>query len=292
MSSAAIELAVLGGPDSGKTHYAGQLYGRVTAVPDGDCSPALSLRAEDGPPPDLSLLEDVLDALAEGRTAPHTPTGSWGELRLPLRDLSGRALDLRWPDYGGEQVHAMMKAREVPDDWRGRLTRSRGWLVLIRLSKQMSWPDALADLDARRADDGRPAVNTERQTRWDANAWWVEFFQLLLHVSGRGTARRLSDLPLAVVLSCHDELEAGGAPPVEVLARRLPLLAKFVDSTWSRDRWSVWGLSALGRPLSADGEDADYIEHGPETQGYVIRPEGGDTARDLTLPLAWLLERA
>lgn len=45
------ELMLLGGPNSGKTHYAGQLYGRLRRNPG-----LLRLRKDQGTPSDISAL--------------------------------------------------------------------------------------------------------------------------------------------------------------------------------------------------------------------------------------------
>ncbi len=77
--------------------------------------------------------------------------------------------------------------------------------------------------------------------------------------------------------------------PVSVLERKLPLVASFIQSVWARGHVSVWGLSALGRPLESKSRDEVFIDEGPESQGWVVRPEGGVQDGDLCLPLAWLL---
>nr|WP_276598915.1 hypothetical protein [Nannocystis sp. SCPEA4] len=274
---------MLGGPNSGKTHYAGQLYGRLRRRPG-----VLGLRQDQGTPPDLGALEEVLRCLEEGRLADHTPTTSWEEVALPLVDASGRAMDLRWPDYGGEQLRALFAQRAVPDTWRERLIKADGWVLLVRLSAEVKYPDALEEL-AKRPNDQQP--NIERVERWDANAQWVELLQILLHVAGLSVVARLRRPRLAVLLSCYDELEAGERPPREILAEQLPLMSAFIEGNWASEAASVWGLSALGRPLDRNSAEDSFIDEGPENHGWVVPPAGGSKDPDLSKPLAWLLER-
>jgi hypothetical protein len=277
------ELMLLGGPNSGKTHYAGQLYGRLRRRPG-----LLRLRHEQGTPPDLTALEEVLRCLEEGRAAEHTAANTWAEVVLPLADVQGKAVDLRWPDYGGEQLRAVFDHRAVLEDWRSRLAVADGWVLLIRLKSETTYPDALAEL-VKRAKERKGNSGTARAGTWDANARWVELLQMLLHVAGLGTATRLRRPRLVVLLSCYDELGEALDPPPQMLAEKLPLLSSFIHSTWAPESVSIWGLSALGRLLERDSADELFIDNGPEQQGWVVPPEGGSRDPDLTKPLAWLL---
>lgn len=275
------ELVLLGGPNSGKTHYAGQLYGRVRRRPG-----LLQLRKAQGTPPDLRALEEVLHCLENGRAAPHTSANDWAEVSLPLVDQQGNALDLRWPDYGGEQLSSVFEQRAVTEAWRSRLEKADGWVLLIRLKGETTYPDALDELC--KGAEARTGPSARLGT-WDANARWVELLQLLLHVAGLGQVTRLRRPRLAVLISCYDELAETGSTPQETLAARLPLVSAFIESTWATEAVSIWGLSALGRLLQGDSEDTDFIDNGPELQGWVIPPEGGERDSDLSKPLAWLL---
>lgn len=271
------EIVLLGGPNSGKTHYAGQLYGRLKRKPG-----ALELR---GTPADLSALEEVLHCLENGHAAEHTSTGTWTDVLLPLKDSRGKMLDLRWPDYGGEQLQMIFTERQVNETWRSELRQAEGWLLLIRLRKETTYPDALEELTKRAAGgNGTPA----RTGDWDANARWVELLQILLHVAGVGTVSRRDQPRLAVLLSCYDEVAVEGRRPSQVLTQHLPLVATFIDSLWEPNAVSVWGLSALGCLLEKDSDDENFINQGPEQQGWIISPEGQQHS-DLSLPLAWLL---
>jgi hypothetical protein len=132
------EIVLLGGPNSGKTHYAGQLYGRLQRNPG-----ALSLR---GAPADLSAFQEVLRCIENGNAASHTPHSTWTEVCLPLQDKTGRAMDLNWPDYGGEQLTQVQATRSVDFQWHERLSKANGWLLLIRLKAEVIFPVALEKL--------------------------------------------------------------------------------------------------------------------------------------------------
>lgn len=232
-------------------------------------------------------LKEVFDCLEEGRAAEHTPANTWVEILLPLVDAQGKALDLRWTDYGGEQLRRVFDERAAQERWRTQLREARGWLLLIRLQGETVYQNALQKLIE--LADGRNGT-TERAGKWDANAYWVELLQILLYVAGLGTVARRAQPRLAVLLSCYDELEGtGGLQLRQVLAQQLPLVASFIDNVWSPDAVSVWGLSALGRHLEKNSADEHFINDGPEFQGWIIAPEGGQPNPDLSRPVAWLL---
>ena len=272
------EIVLLGGPNSGKTHFAGQLYGRLKRNPG-----LLELRDT---PADLSALEEVLHCLENGHAAEHTSAGTWTDVLLPLKDQRGNVLDLRWPDYGGEQLQTIFKDRQVTEAWRSELRQAEGWLLLIRLKKETTYPSALVEL-AKRSSDANEAP--ARPGGWDGNARWVELLQILLHVAGIGTVSRRDQPRFAVLLSCYDELAEDDLLPSQVLAKYLPLVSAFINSIWKPDAVSVWGLSALGCLLEKNSDNENFINQGPEHQGWVISPEGKQHS-DLSRPLAWLLE--
>jgi hypothetical protein len=273
---------VLGGPYSGKTHLAGQIYGRVQRRPG-----RFRLRKEDGTPADLSALEEVLAALENGHSADHTPAGTWTEIRLPLLGAAGEKVDIHWPDYGGEQLDEVFANRSVPDLWRGRLCAADGWILLLRLKAETTYSDALVQLADQTEE--KPDQHA-RAEKWDANAKWVELLQMLLHVTGQGTVSPISRPRLLVLLSCYDELAAGSDTPASVLRHHLPLFSSFLTNIWSPSEISVWGVSALGRSLTEKSSDEDFINLGPEYQGWVVHPLGGEPDPDLTAPLGWLSE--
>jgi hypothetical protein len=276
------EIVLLGGPNSGKTHFAGQLYGRLQRRPG-----ALQLRKSAGTPSDLSALNEVLRCLEDGQAAEHTPVDTSVEVILPLIGLNGKAFDLRWPDYGGEQIRSVFDKRAVPERWRLQLEKADGWVLLIRLKSEVTYPDALAQL---RNLEGQTS-NAARAGAWDANARWVELLQILLHVSGVGVGERLKTPRLAVLLSCYDELSVSAENPAALLARTLPMVSAFIESNWDADAFSVWGLSALGRPLTKESADENFIDEGPEFQGWIIDPKGGKPDFDISRPIAWVFDQ-
>jgi hypothetical protein len=275
------ELLLLGGPNSGKTHYAGQLYGRLQRNPG-----VLKMRGQGATPENLRILEEVLNCLEEGRAAGHTSATTWADIQLQLANEAGKAIDLNWPDYGGEQLKAITDDRQVSKQWQSRLDTATGWVLLIRLKSETTYK---ADLPNLLKKEGNPRA-TSAKDEWDANARIVELLQILLHIANKGIAKPLKTPRLVVLLSCYDELKTHDRPPRELLKSYLPLVSSFIQANWIPEAYSVWGLSSLGCLLEADSENDDFIDEGPEFQGWVVPPEGKKQDSDLSKPLAWLLE--
>ena len=286
MSKGNLSVLVLGGYDVGKTHYGGQLLGRLNDSP--------GLLAMDGVAKNIESFEEVGRSLAKGRSAGHTPVGVYKESRWPLRhqklNLRGEVL---WPDYGGEQIVQIVRRREVSEEWGKRLRDSSGWLFFVRLQSLTHREDALTRPATSSAMDStaRQNANASGEHRWSPEAELIELLQILLHVRSGASFTSSASPALAVALSCWDEIAGTKAlKPSQILAAKLPQLSAYLRTNWAPDALKIFGLSSLGQALSSDTSDQDFANEGPETRGYVVTPEG-DKDRDLTLPLAWLMER-
>ncbi|MEO0325187.1 MAG: hypothetical protein AAF447_19670 [Myxococcota bacterium] len=131
---------VLGGSGAGKTgktHYAGQLFGRMRHDRSG------RLRVRPGGVDDLSKLEEVLACLEEGRAAGHTPAETWTGIRCELKADNGSSVVLEWPEYAGERLFAIVDRRMMPDEWRESVRGASGWLLFIRPSTLKLYEDLL-----------------------------------------------------------------------------------------------------------------------------------------------------
>lgn len=277
------DVLVLGGSGAGKTHYAGQLLGRMRHDRSG------RLRVRPGGVDDLSKLEEVLACLEEGRAAGHTPAETWTGIRCELETDDGSSVVLEWPEYAGERLFAVVDRRMMPDEWRGSVRDASGWLFFIRPSTLKLHEDLLVrptDVEPQHSNSIASAVEG---SGWDDRARYVELLQMFLFAAGQSTYHPVDAPRLAVVLSCWDELTGEQGTPEQLLAERLPLLDAFIRSTWRDGAWSVWGLSSLGRALRNDEPDDEFVTQGPENFGYVLHPGETSQERDLTAPVAWLL---
>ena len=267
---------LIGESGVGKTHYGAQLLKRLMKG-DGE------LRMH-GAATNLEPFEAAMESLNEGVTAGHTATSTYVDSVWPIMDSKGRRAELVWPDYGGEQIKAMSTTRRFPAAWRSRVLSTPAWLFVVRLQQTRVGDD----LFSRPLKELKSTAGDTREAQMSDQARLIELLQMLVYVRGAIRPTQLRNPRLCVLLSCWDELGTDEPPP-EVLKQRLPLVADFIRSTWAEP--SVFGLSALERPLKAREPDIEYAIRGPEQFGYVVLPDG-QRSSDLTLPIQALLTDA
>src|ERR1017187_8001961 len=120
-------LLVIGGAKTGKTHYAGQLLRRLEAKKH---LLKMAIAASDRTP-----LQEVLEKLAVGRSASHTPTNIYRESVWDVWiDGSRDQSQLIWHDYGGEQIEDIVRKRQITEPWIHRVRDSAGLLFFVRPS--------------------------------------------------------------------------------------------------------------------------------------------------------------
>ena len=275
-------IMVLGGPSAGKTHYAGQLLGRLRRDRQG------KLRLRPGGVDDLNKLEEVLACLDEGRAAGHTSADTWSEIRCELETIEGGSAVLEWPEYAGERLLSIVEDRTIPLEWRRLIDGATGWLLFVRPSTLELYEHLLERPSGVSLQSTDTVDGLVHGQSWDDRARYVELLQMMIFTARQSTFQAIDRPRLAVVLSCWDELDRPSTPEKE-FADRMRLLDAFVRSTWEDGAWSLWGLSSLGRELNADNPDQEYATRGPEHFGYVIPPGSTERLSDLTVPIAWLL---
>jgi hypothetical protein len=272
----AARVALLGESQVGKSHYGAQLLLRLNTQ-------ACELRMR-GAATNLSAYEEVVQRLNEGVPAAHTPAATYEESVWPVHDINGLALDLVWPDYAGEQVRRLIDERRVSADWRDRVQKADGWVLMIRPHLAVMDDDPFS----RPLTHLRNKSAGESKGKQSSQARLVELLQMLLYARRVGASSDYGIPALTVMLSCWDELnDVKGLTPPEVLARLLPLVASFIATNWNPGHHRIVGVSALEQPLQADNPNESFINDGPESQGYVVMSDG-TVSKDLTLPIAEL----
>ena len=224
----------------------------------------------------LEAFEAALESLDEGRAAGHTARSVSVDSVWPVVDAGCREADLIWPEYGGEQIKAVIENRRLPDAWQRRVDEADAWLLLIRL-QQTSVGD---DMFSKPLASLKGISVENREVHPSDQARLVELLQMLLF-SHRSTSS-LNRLPrLGVLLTCWDEAKIAQTPS-KALEARLPLVAAFVRSNWRQPL--IMGLSALERPLSPTNRDMEYASKGPEHFGYVVQANGTKSAFEKVFP--------
>src|ERR1700741_2289424 len=119
-------LLIVGGTKAGKTHYGGQLLRRLEAK-KGQLKTISA-------PTDRTPFQEVLEQLAQGKSAAHTPSGTYRESIWEVGTNDGALKSqLVWPDYAGEQIENIVVRRQITDPWVRRIREANGWLFFVRL---------------------------------------------------------------------------------------------------------------------------------------------------------------
>jgi len=269
---------VVGGADTGKTHYGTQLM--------------LRLEKQDSqahyfePPTSIEPFREAMKSLNLGKSADHTVGTTIKETTLPLEFPDGYRARTVWPDYAGEQLRKLVRDRHAGTTWAERARTSDAWLLFVRHDHFKESRDLL----------NRPVMTWTacRKTPtepidWMPQAQHIEMLQMLLFLRKASCRVPLRCPRLGIVLSCWDTFPEQKAfeRPEEALHAFAPLLADFIESNWHRTARFVVALSALGKPLDKVKGDEEFVDRGPAAHGWVIKPDGQRSA-DLTWPLVQL----
>ena len=82
-------------------------------------------------------IQPIEDAIKKLRTATETETTHATDnhvINLPIT-INGNNLELKCPDYGGEQINEMLNIREINSHWTELIDNSNSWIVFIRPQK-------------------------------------------------------------------------------------------------------------------------------------------------------------
>lgn len=288
-----MNVLMLGGPNTGKSTFLVQLYGRMESGQG-----RLIAR---GMPDDLSPISSGLRRLSSGLPLEHTRASDEQVVqRLPARAHDGEPVDFSIPEYAGETLDRLVLRHRISDRWRKQANESDQWLLFARLEQFAELPRVLNNpigelATAKAGPDGSGQasddVGADGQTapaeelpspELPLDMRLVELLQMLLHERGAGPRGAVSEPVLTVVLSCWDELGIDeGRRPEYVAEERIPLLHSYVRCTWNEDALEFIGLSSQGRVLSVGEPDEDFVSQGPGQHGYVVMPDGTADA-DLT----------
>lgn len=265
-------ILIIGGPNSGKTHFGGQLYLRFRC---DEYNYKIST-----PPEDLTIFQEVVDCLSDGRSATHTNVDSHKKLSLEVIDSKGYITSISFPDYGGEQIKQIVDSRQINELWRSQIQGSNNWMFFIRLDEVAEIEDIV---NRPLPESVSTKNNTDTALKISDNAFFVELLQMLLFAKQVSFKQNITIPKLMVVLSCWDALKLDeGTIPAILLKSKLPLFYEFVSNLWDEKDLDIVGLSSTGKTLSDKKTDDEYLNNSPENFGYVILPDG-KKEKDLTV---------
>lgn len=275
-------ILIIGGPNAGKTHFGGQLYGRLNA------------RTEHyritSTPENLTIFQEVLDNLNEGKSSGHTHVNAHNTLELEIEDNLGVKSTFSFPDYGGEQIKAIVNDRRINKAWKEQIDKSSSWMLFIRLDEIIP----VEDVVDRGLPDHEVLKNRNQKSEpmtLSDSAFYTELLQVLLYAKKIGIKQKIAIPKLTVVLSCWDLLtnEEQQELPKDILSKKLPGLFNFFTGTWQESVCSIIGLSSIEKSLSNKKADRDFVKKGPESFGYVIT-QTGEKETDLTFTISTFIE--
>lgn len=270
-------ILIIGGPNVGKTHFGGQLYGRLN-------SRKFNYKiTPDNRPADLTIFQDVINKLSEGKRAGHTESSANRNIELKIDDDFGNKIVFAFPDYAGEQVKSIVDIRRINTIWKQYIEISSSWILFVRLDDINPIEDIInrgipsPDEIQKRKEQAPPVKISEA-------AHFVELLQILLYIKGIPFMNKINKPNLTIVLSCWDVLNLPeDTIPNELLKTRLPLLYNFIKNNWADNSLAIIGLSSTEKTLN-DEPDEEYIERTPIDFGYIINSKG-EKEKDLTLSI-------
>ena len=274
---------IIGGPHAGKTHFGGQMYGRLN-------SRQFNYKiAPQNRPADLTIFQEVLDKLSEGKRAGHTEASANRNIELKIDDSKGNNIVFAFPDYAGEQVRMIVDSRRVNTIWKEYIDKSTSWMLFVRLDEVTIIEDII-NKGIPNAEEIKKRNAQPPPVRISDAAHFIELLQTLLYIKGVPSFNKVTKPNLTIVLSCWDVLNLErNIIPSDLLKERLPLLFDFVNNSWEENSLSVLGLSSTEKTLT-DEPDEDYIDRTPINFGYIINANG-QRENDLTLSIANFIGR-
>ena len=264
-------ILLIGKPHSSKTVFLSQFYSKLQK----NKSKLKLYKSVD----DLSPISGAREALASGEEPQTTPSEKSVKFYLPIQ-VAEKQVDLKCPEYGGEQVLSIVENRELNKEWTTSIQESNSWILFIRLNN-VNKPLDISDVtysEQHHKNSKEPMSETEYKI--SDQSFFIELLQILLHAKGTDCHRVNNKQKLTIVLTCWDEMNTE-EKPYDILKSKLPLLLNFLESNWDKNYMNIVGLSAQGFSLTTLENKEKYQIEGPEEFGYLVLPDGTQT-NDIT----------
>lgn len=264
-------ILLIGKPHSSKTVFLSQFYSKLQK----NKSKLKLYKSVD----DLSPISGAREALASGEEPQTTPSEKSVKFYLPIQ-VAEKQVDLKCPEYGGEQVLSIVENRELNKEWTASIQESNSWILFIRLNN-VNKPLDISDVtysEQHHKNAKEPVSETEYKI--SDQSFFIELLQILLHAKGTDYHKVNDKQKLTIVLTCWDEMNTE-EKPYNVLQSKLPLLLNFLESNWDKNYMNIVGLSAQGFSLTTPENKEKYQIEGPEEFGYLVLPDGAQT-NDIT----------
>ena len=264
-------ILLIGKPHSSKTVFLSQFYSKLQK----NKSKLKLYKSVD----DLSPISEAREALALGEEPQTTPSEKSVKFYLPIQ-VAEKQVDLKCPEYGGEQVLSIVENRELNKEWISSTQESNSWILFIRLNN-VNKPLDISDVTySEQHHKSSKELTSGIEYKISDQSFFIELLQILLHAKGTDCHTLNNKPKLTIVLTCWDEMNTE-AKPYDVLKSKLPLLLNFLESNWHETYLNIIGLSAQGFSLTTTENKEKYQIEGPEEFGYLVLPNGTQT-NDIT----------
>lgn len=270
-------LLLIGKPHSSKTVFLSQFYSRLQKKK----SKLKLYKSVD----DLSPISGARESLASGEEPQTTPVEKSEKFYIPI-EINGKQVDLKCPEYGGEQVLNIVENRELNKEWTNSIQESNSWILFIRLNNINKSLDISDVTYSEQHQNNSKEPVSETDEKISDQSFFIELLQIMLHSKGTDYHLLNNKLKLTIVLTCWDEMNTKEIP-YDLLKSKLPLLLNFVESNWDKNCLNIIGLSAQGFPLDTLENKEKYQIEGPEEFGYLVLPDGSQT-----IDITQLIEQA
>ena len=286
---------VCGLPGSGKTTYLAALWHLLQS---GEMETALALQSLAYG--EYEYVNTIRRRWQQGKKQIRT-VGAARQVGLDLESNDGRSGRLMFLDHSGETFDHIWELRSCSQVVAEQL-RDRGGVALFVRAEGVKAPVPLSDLleIEREMREAMPELENERVQEAHTEREWsgadspdqVKIVDLLQILAGE--MRAGSEERLAVIVSAWDRLSEYSSPE-DFVARRLPLLAQYLQARIHPFEYRYFGVSAQG----CEYVEEDHREALPDELVAILALEqpslrlslldGSKMRRDLTLPVDWLI---
>ncbi len=273
---------LVGLPASGKTTFIAALWHVIASQ---DVEDALWLEVLDAPADHLNALRARWLRFEE---TSRTSISAEDISTIKIRARGGNpTTEIVIPDLAGESIQRGLVERQWTASFAELVRGSTGVLLFVHPDKlNQSWQiaDAIEIAGEQQSYRGSSTSEESAASDWDPDAietqvMLVDLLQLLCaHIDKER-------FKLAVIVSAWD-LVTSQEPPIEWLAKELPLLHQFLINAGRRLDFRVYGVSAQGGQLP---NDVDRLAAHTKASDRIQVALDGLPTHDITAPVRWAL---
>jgi Double-GTPase 1 len=230
-------------------------------------------------PENIQPIEAAIKNLRAGKETVTTSADDNLVITLPVT-IKGKNIEMVCPDYGGEQINAILNLREIKSYWSDLISNSNSWIIFIRPQKLETTFDLSNKTYSENAEMEEEKVVREFKVSDQSSI--IELIQIMLSIKKVGYQKPITSPKLTIALTCWDEVQEQ-VTPESFLEKSLPLLKQFLRKNWAQGKLQVMGVSAQGFALNIQENKDKYLDDGPDKFAYVVKGNSTEQVKDLTL---------